>query len=299
LPLVAGALGDELSETVGEGLLSVARLHVDGAAVRPGQLNNGLRPPARSEPRRHHSLGSPPVCLLLFPGHLPGRPITPVRLGERLGRLGIHAERERRAALLHLAADVPAAVLADLLGIAVTTAADWAHAAGGDWSRYARPRRGELLTMSVRSIRRTPTTPFTSLNADMSLQTLMALLGHVTAEMTLRYATLASPTVRLAYDEAMGKPRRQLPIVVADRPAVPSRLAARRDAQDPGGARLLQPPSRRRGLLLRQHLRAVRELPPPRRNSRPSCRPNSTTLPFSVTTARNAAGPARSTDTSR
>jgi hypothetical protein len=77
------------------------------------------------------------VCPWLFPGHLPGRPITPARLGERLGRLGIHAQPGRRAALLQLAADVPAAVLADLLGIAGTTAADWAHAAGGDWSRYA------------------------------------------------------------------------------------------------------------------------------------------------------------------
>ena len=32
---------------------------------------------------------------------------------------------------------VPAAVLADLLGIHTTTAADWARAAGGDYSRYA------------------------------------------------------------------------------------------------------------------------------------------------------------------
>ena len=28
-------------------------------------------------------------------------------------------------------------MLADLLGIHTTTAADWAHAAGGDWSPYA------------------------------------------------------------------------------------------------------------------------------------------------------------------
>jgi site-specific recombinase XerD len=31
------------------------------------------------------------------------------------------------------------------------------------------------------------------LNAGMSLQALMALLGHVTPQMTIRYATLASP----------------------------------------------------------------------------------------------------------
>ena len=39
--------------------------------------------------------------------------------------------------MLELARTVPAAVLADLLGIHTTTAADWAHAAGGDWSHYA------------------------------------------------------------------------------------------------------------------------------------------------------------------
>ena len=41
-------------------------------------------------------------------------------------------------------------------------------------------------------------------NAGMSLQALMAVLGHVTPEMTLRYATLASPTLRTAYDQAIG-----------------------------------------------------------------------------------------------
>jgi integrase len=61
-------------------------------------------------------------------------------------------------------------------------------------------------------------------NAGMSLQALMALLGHVTPEMTLRYATLASPTLRAAYDEAIGKARRHLPLIVAGRPAVPAKV---------------------------------------------------------------------------
>jgi hypothetical protein len=46
-------------------------------------------------------------------------------------------QQDGRTAMLQLATNVPAAVLADLLGIATTTAADWAHAAGGDWSGYA------------------------------------------------------------------------------------------------------------------------------------------------------------------
>jgi integrase len=61
-------------------------------------------------------------------------------------------------------------------------------------------------------------------NAGMSLQGLMALLGHVTPEMTLRYAARASPTLRSAYDEAIGKVRRRIPVVPAGRPAVPTKV---------------------------------------------------------------------------
>ena len=43
----------------------------------------------------------------------------------------------RRAALTHLAARLPAAVLADLLGIHPNTAVRWVRAAGGDWTSYA------------------------------------------------------------------------------------------------------------------------------------------------------------------
>lgn len=88
-------------------------------------------------PRRHTSIAAPPDSKWLFPGHLPSRPITPARLGQRLAQLGIDCQTGRRAAMLELASTVPAAVLADLLGIHTTTAADWAHAAGGDWSHYS------------------------------------------------------------------------------------------------------------------------------------------------------------------
>lgn len=42
-------------------------------------------------------------------------------------------------------------------------------------------------------------------NAGMSIEALMAVLGHVTPEMTLRYAHLASHTIRTAYDAAISK----------------------------------------------------------------------------------------------
>ena len=67
----------------------------------------------------------------------------------------------------------------------------------------------------------------TLVNAGMSLPALMALLGHVTPEMTLRYAQIASPTVRAAYDTAMGKVRARRPLFVIPagaRTAVPAKV---------------------------------------------------------------------------
>jgi hypothetical protein len=57
--------------------------------------------------------------------------------------------------MLELARTVPPAVLVDLLGIHTTTAADWAHAAGGDWSHYAaqiarNPERERTLNEDVK-----------------------------------------------------------------------------------------------------------------------------------------------------
>jgi hypothetical protein len=87
--------------------------------------------------RTHAGTGSPRQSPWLFPGGLPGQPITASRLGQRLNNLGIYAMAGRRAALTDLAAQMPAAVLADLLHLAPTTAARWMHQAGGDWTGYA------------------------------------------------------------------------------------------------------------------------------------------------------------------
>jgi len=93
--------------------------------------------------RTHHlGVGSPPRTPWLFPGHLPGRPINASYLADRLRRLGIHAQAGRRSALAHLAAHLPAAVLADLLHIAPTTAVRWKHQTGTNWNQYA----AELIT---------------------------------------------------------------------------------------------------------------------------------------------------------
>ena len=102
----------------------------------PGPLADAIHQ-LISHGRSHRGAGSPAAGTWLIPGHMPGRPITPSRLGERLRAIGIYAQTGRRAALLDLAAQLPAAVLADLLGLHETTAAKWIHQAGGDWTSYA------------------------------------------------------------------------------------------------------------------------------------------------------------------
>ena len=85
-------------------------------------------------------------------------------------------------------------------------------------------RDGAALRVVPHQLRHTYGT--TLVNAGMSLQALMALMGHVSAEMTLRYASLSSPTVRAAYEAAMGKVkiRQALFVAPAGKAAVPDRV---------------------------------------------------------------------------
>jgi hypothetical protein len=103
----------------------------------PAPLDQLVATLAATGRRPHGSIGTPTTSPWLFLGHLPGRPITAGRLGARLGTLGIDARAARRSALIQLAAELPAPVLADTLGIKITTASDWVKSAGGDWSSYA------------------------------------------------------------------------------------------------------------------------------------------------------------------
>lgn len=97
----------------------------------------GLLSDLLDTPPAYVSVGTPPASRWLFPGQQAARPLTPARLGARLNKLGINARAGRRAAMLHLAAELPAAVLADLLDLTPGTAVGWVNNAGGDWSRYA------------------------------------------------------------------------------------------------------------------------------------------------------------------
>jgi hypothetical protein len=88
---------------------------------------------------RHHTAFALPALATpwLFPGLHPGRPFNASQLGSRLRRLGVEPQAARRGALSHLAACMPAAVLAQVLDLAPTTAVRWAATTGGDWNRYA------------------------------------------------------------------------------------------------------------------------------------------------------------------
>ena len=83
----------------------------------------------------------------LFRGRRPGRAAHPATLATRLRRLGLEPRTVRNSALLHLAEHLPAAVLADLLGLHLRTAEKWSTAAGSRWRdiRVGRaPRSGQV-----------------------------------------------------------------------------------------------------------------------------------------------------------
>jgi hypothetical protein len=61
-------------------------------------------------------------------------------LSRRLLDHGIDARSTRNTALLALAADLPAPVLADILGLHVDTASRWVTYAKQDWSAYVAAR---------------------------------------------------------------------------------------------------------------------------------------------------------------
>ncbi len=87
--------------------------------------------------RGHAALGDQGNSVWLFPGGQPGRPISASRLTERLREIGIHAGQARSAALFQLATELPAALLARMLGIHIKVAVEWQRASSGDWARYA------------------------------------------------------------------------------------------------------------------------------------------------------------------
>lgn len=73
----------------------------------------------------------------LVPGNHPGHHVDPTTLMRRLKLHGVRPQAQRNTTLLHLAQQVPTAVLADLLGLHPATVERWRRHAGGNWARYA------------------------------------------------------------------------------------------------------------------------------------------------------------------
>jgi hypothetical protein len=97
----------------------------------------GLVRDLASNRRGHAVIGTPGTSPWLFPGGQPGRPISAMHLAERLRDLGLRPAQSRSTALFHLATELPAAILARMLGIHISVAAAWQRASAGDWTNYA------------------------------------------------------------------------------------------------------------------------------------------------------------------
>lgn len=76
----------------------------------------------------------------LFPGRNPGRHLVREVFRGKLVTSGIRPGNSRHAAMFALASEVPAPILAELIGIADKTATQWATLAARDWSEYVTQR---------------------------------------------------------------------------------------------------------------------------------------------------------------
>ena len=76
----------------------------------------------------------------LFPGGNPGHHLATENIRSQLVAIGIKPYENRKAALFQLAGDMPAPVLAELIGITNNNAADWARLAARDWTDYIAER---------------------------------------------------------------------------------------------------------------------------------------------------------------
>lgn len=132
-------------------LSSISRLTLDDIKISTDQvqLRLGREPIVLPEPlddlirqvvadrHGHATIGDQGKSPWLFPGGRPGQPISPAHLGKRLHQIGIQPGRARSTALFQLAIDLPAALLARMLGIHISVAVQWQRASSGDWTSYA------------------------------------------------------------------------------------------------------------------------------------------------------------------
>jgi hypothetical protein len=140
LPLskIAQLTAEHLTERGGEVYLTMDKQPV----LMPPRLVGLLLSAARASSRS--ALGrSLPGASWLFPGFSPGRHQVANTLGRRLREHGIWSRSTRNTAIITLASDLPAPILADLLGLHITTAERWVGYARRDWTAYLAARDSE------------------------------------------------------------------------------------------------------------------------------------------------------------
>ncbi|WP_055632853.1 hypothetical protein [Streptomyces griseoruber] len=126
--------------------LTVDDVHIDGDTVTitfgsspvvlPTPLASLVRELVATR-RGKAKIGTPDDVPWLFPGGQPGRPLSDSQIGQRLHKIGIRPQQDRSTALFTLAAELPAAILARMLGVHIQVAVQWQKASGGDWAAYA------------------------------------------------------------------------------------------------------------------------------------------------------------------
>jgi len=109
----------------------------------PPRLAAVLRHLAEQPRPRPQLSRSSPGPLWLFPGMVPGKPISTHGMTQKLGRHGIPVRMARNAALAALATDLPSAILADLTGMHRHTALRWVTYARRDWAEYLAARAAD------------------------------------------------------------------------------------------------------------------------------------------------------------
>jgi integrase len=124
---------DDLPERDGSAYLNVGRHPL----LLPPRLADLLHQLAAAPVNRTRLTAS---TQWLFPGRVPGQPAGPSGFSRKLLDHGIDARPARNAALLALIEDLPAPIMADILGLHIHTAERWADIAKRDWTSYLAAR---------------------------------------------------------------------------------------------------------------------------------------------------------------
>jgi hypothetical protein len=149
---IADRVAGALVLLYGQPLSHVVSLDTDAIQHRSGNVyltlgSCAIRLPSELAPLTDrlaaHTRAQPPSAAgrqWLFPGLRPGEHLRPAALGARLRRLGPGHRAARNGALIALAAELPAPVLASLLGLHQNTAIRWTQHAEADWAAYLAAR---------------------------------------------------------------------------------------------------------------------------------------------------------------